>query len=49
MRMVWLGFTRSPLQCTFPPRTALLAMARVLKKRAAHSHLSIRIFCNDST
>src|SRR5215471_833809 len=36
------AFTRSPLTCTLPPSTASPASDRVLKKRAAHSHLSIR-------
>src|SRR5690606_31379946 len=37
-----LGLQRSPLQCTLPPSMAALANARVLKKRAAHNHLSRR-------
>src|SRR6267143_362249 len=36
------GFTRAPFSCTWPPTTASVARLRVLKKRAAHSHLSIR-------
>src|SRR5690606_18254300 len=35
---------RAPLQCTLPPSMACLARLRVLKKRAAHSHLSSRTF-----
>src|SRR5215207_1377730 len=35
-------FTRSPATCTLPPSIASTARARVLKKRAAHSHLSRR-------
>src|SRR5262245_9817489 len=38
-----LGFGRSPLISTLPPLTASAASARVLKKRAAQSHLSRRI------
>ena len=37
------GFTRSPFRCTRPPRTALVAAWRVLNRRAAHSHFSMRI------
>src|SRR3546814_5336252 len=37
-----LGLQRSQRQCTLPPSMAALASARVLKKRAAHSHLSRR-------
>src|SRR5450432_355454 len=33
---------RSPLTSTFPPSTAWAAAERVLKKRAAHNHLSRR-------
>src|SRR5262245_62072912 len=40
--MVRAALTRSPLTCTWPPSTASAASDRVLKKRAAHSHLSIR-------
>src|SRR5262249_17405757 len=36
------ALTRSPLTGTLPPSTASAASDRVLKKRAAHSHLSIR-------
>ena len=35
-------FTLKPATCTLPPATAWEAWARVLKKRAAHSHLSSR-------
>jgi hypothetical protein len=41
-RTTFDGFTRSPLTCTRPPSTAAVPAPRVLKKRAAHSHLSIR-------
>lgn len=41
-RTAFDGFTRSPLTWTRPPRTASVAALRVLKKRAAQSHLSIR-------
>ena len=36
------GFTRAPFRCTWPPSTDSVASARVLKKRAAQSHLSRR-------
>src|SRR5881394_1296926 len=36
------GLTRTSFRCTRPPRTASVAAPRVLKKRAAQSHLSIR-------
>src|SRR5258706_13812833 len=36
------GFVLSPLSCTRPPATACCARLRVLKKRAAQSHLSKR-------
>ena len=39
-----LGLARWPLTLTLPPLTASLASERVLKKRAAHSHLSMRTF-----
>ena len=37
-----LGFTRAPLSCARPPLTASAASERLLKNRAAQSHLSIR-------
>jgi pyruvate dehydrogenase E1 component len=37
-----LGFARSPLTCTRPPLSASTASARVLTRRAAQSHLSMR-------
>ena len=37
-----LGFTARPLTWTRPPLTASEPSARVLTKRAAHSHLSTR-------
>src|SRR4051794_37531740 len=37
-----LGFAGAPLTFTRPPRIASTASARVLTRRAAHSHLSIR-------
>src|SRR5262249_33729051 len=37
------GFTRSPFSLTLPPAIAVWARLRVLKKRAAHSHLSMRM------
>ena len=42
-RMILLGFARAPLTSIFPPVTASPARERVLKKRAAQSHLSIRV------
>src|SRR3954452_10582883 len=36
------GFTRSSLSRTWPASIASAARLRVLKKRAAHSHLSMR-------
>src|SRR5687767_7858068 len=42
-RMTRLGFGRPPLSATLPPATASAASERVLKKRAAQSHLSILI------
>jgi hypothetical protein len=36
------GLTLSPLSLTLPSSTAVVASERVLKKRAAHSHLSMR-------
>src|SRR5690349_19375051 len=36
------GLVRSPFSLTLPPSIAACAADRVLKKRAAHSHLSIR-------
>lgn len=36
------GFGRSALSVILPPSTACAARLRVLKKRAAHSHLSMR-------
>ena len=42
MLTVFAGLTRTPLRCALPPSTASAASERVLKKRAAHSHLSIR-------
>jgi len=41
-RTALAGFTRSPFTCTRPPCTASVAAPRVLKRRAAQSHLSIR-------
>ena len=41
-RTSFAGFTRAPFRCTRPPSTASVARPRVLKKRAAQSHLSIR-------
>ncbi|MBK6972475.1 MAG: hypothetical protein IPH26_05825 [Sterolibacteriaceae bacterium] len=41
-RISLAGFTRF-VGCTLPLSTAALASERVLKKRAAHSHLSIRV------
>jgi len=38
------GFVRAPFRCTLPPDTASMAKERVLKKRAAQSHLSSLIF-----
>ena len=35
-------FDALPASCTLPPSIAVLANVRVLKKRAAHSHLSMR-------
>src|SRR5439155_20406444 len=40
MRSSFDGFTRSPLTWTRPPSTACAAARRVLKRRAAHNHLS---------
>src|SRR3954451_12281121 len=37
-----LGFAGVPLTFTRPPRIASTASARVLTRRAAHSHLSMR-------
>src|SRR5207237_1374535 len=37
------GLMRTPFRWTWPPSTAAVASARVLKKRAAHSHLSTPI------
>src|SRR5437867_13003653 len=42
MRTSLAGLTRSPPTWTCPPSTASVAALRVLKKRAAQSHLSIR-------
>src|SRR6266478_589469 len=42
-RMILLGLARAPLTATLPPVTAAAARERVLKKRAAQSHLSMRI------
>src|SRR3990172_5036429 len=42
-RITFDAFARSPFTFTFPPVTACAATARVLKNRAAHSHLSMRI------
>ena len=39
-----LAFARFPSIWIFPPRIAAFAKPRVLKKRAAHSHLSRRTF-----
>src|ERR671911_1637881 len=39
--MIRLGLGRAPFSATFPPAMASAASARVLKKRAAQSHLSI--------
>ena len=36
------GLTRSPSTWTLPPLTAVAALDRDLKKRATHSHLSMR-------
>jgi len=36
------GFGRSPPTATLPVSTACFARLRVLKKRAAHSHKSMR-------
>ena len=36
------GLARAPLTSIFPPVTASAARERVLKKRAAQSHLSMR-------
>ncbi len=41
--MVLAGLTRSPCTSTRPAFTASTASCRVLKKRAAHSHLSSRV------
>ncbi len=38
------GFVRAPFRCTLPPETASMAKDRVLKKRAAQSHLSSLTF-----
>lgn len=40
------AFTLLPLRWTFPPLTALAAIDRVLKNRAAQSHLSMRTGCS---
>src|ERR1700752_5375983 len=42
-RRIRLGLARSRLISTLPPLTASAASERVLKKRAAQSHLSSRI------
>ena len=42
-RMILLGLARMPLTAIFPPVTASAARERVLKNRAAQSHLSMRI------
>ena len=42
-RTSFAGFTRSPFSRTRPPRTASVAVVRVLKNRAAQSHLSMRM------
>src|SRR5713101_180051 len=39
-RTSFAGFTRTPFTWTRPPSTAAAAALRVLKNRAAHSHLS---------
>src|SRR3954463_14496414 len=41
-RTSFAGFTRTPFTCTWPPATASVASPRVLKNRAAQSHLSTR-------
>jgi hypothetical protein len=41
-RTVLEALAASPLTCTLPPLQAAAASVRLLKKRAAHSHLSIR-------
>ena len=41
------GLVRCPLRCTFPPLIASPASWRVLKKRAAQSHLSRRMVAAD--
>ncbi len=41
-RTVLEGLAASPLTWTLPPLQAVAASVRLLKKRAAHSHLSIR-------
>ena len=41
-RTVLDGLAASPLTCTLPPLQAVAASVRLLKKRAAQSHLSIR-------
>jgi len=43
------GLTRSSFTCTCPPTTAPVAAPRVLKNRAAHSHLSILTRSNAGT
>src|SRR5262245_12819690 len=42
-RIILLGLVRVPLTSILPPVTASAARERVLKKRAAQSHLSIRV------
>lgn len=46
--MVFPGLTRCPLRWTLPPLIASTASWRVLKKRAAQSHLSNRIVLSGS-
>ena len=42
MRIRRAGFACAPFTSTLPPETAWAARLRVLKKRAAHNHLSSR-------
>src|SRR5437763_8256648 len=44
-RICFAGLARSPFTSTCPPSTSDVARERVLKNRAAHSHLSSRMTC----
>src|SRR5712691_1621289 len=44
-RICFAGLARSPFTSTCPPSTSAVARERVLKNRAAQSHLSSRMTC----